>query len=105
MAYNPYENVLRRYQRAAPSSDIQVPVYPQPAPLVGLPLYSGPELPQWQPMPTDDSNEQMQDAGAGIAELIKRFKKPKNPSAPAHRPNIPHGGTGEGVGPTGHGEY
>lgn len=79
----PYEEALRRRQQ--PQSDIPTPQFQQPTPVVGLPLYSGPDLPQWQPM-GDNSNEQMKNARESMAELVKRFRRPKVEPLGEHGP-------------------
>lgn len=75
--YNPYEEeMIRRRQME------------QPVPMSGVPLYSGPEPAQWVPMEGDLDNGQMHAAGAaagaGMASLLKRFRKPGGPSPLAH---------------------
>ena len=70
--YNPYEEAMMR--RRQMEMNQPQPTFQQPAPMAGLPSYSGPELPQWVPM--GDGGQGAQDAGAGMGALIKRFRKP-----------------------------
>lgn len=83
--YNPYEEaMLRRRQQQMETNQ---PTFQQPAPMYGQPLYSGPEQAQWLPMGEDSG--QMRDAGAaagaGMASLLKRFRKPGgSPSSSTH---------------------
>lgn len=74
--YNPYDKELMRRRQ---QQEMSQPQFEQPAPMANPPLYSGPELPQWTPM--GNSGQSMHDAGAGIASLLQRFKKPKGATA------------------------
>jgi hypothetical protein len=90
MAYiNPYE----MYQPMMPQ---------QPAPMANLPLYSGPEQAQWVPM-GGGGQQNFQDAGAGMASLLRRFKRPGAAEDSHVGGAMGHGGTGGGIGPLGHG--
>jgi len=93
---NPYEEEMRR--RLQPDA----PQFQQPAPVANLPLYSGPEQAQWMPM-GDGQTQDAQAAGAGMASLLKRFKRPDTAETPHLGGSIGHAGAGGGVGPFGHG--
>lgn len=76
--YNPYEAEILRRRQQSEIPQIQVQ---QPAPVAGLPLYAGPELPQWVPM---DDGQSQDFSGAGMAALLKRFKPGGAPSSAIH---------------------
>ena len=78
-----------------------IPQFQQPAPMANLPLYSGPEQAQWVPM-GDGQTQDAGAAGADMATLLKRFKKPGTTETPHLGGSIGHAASG-GVGPIGHG--
>lgn len=73
MAYNPYEEFRRRQQL---QGDPQPVSFAQPAPVQMIP--PSPEMtpPQWQPMGDQGQSQNAGAAGAGMASLLKRFRKP-----------------------------
>jgi hypothetical protein len=96
---NPYEEELMRRRQM----ETNQPQFQQPAPMANLPLYAGPEQAQWVPMDSGQTQD-FSAAGAGMADLIKRFKKPGT-AMPSHLGGsaMGHNGTGGGIGPVGHG--
>lgn len=99
---NPYEEEMIR-RRLQQQPDANQPQFQQPAPMTNLPLYSGPELPQWTPMGDGGQGQDMNNAGAGMASLLKRFRKPGIVETPHVGGSVGHVGTSGGIGLIGHG--